>query len=94
MKTLLEEYNEKLRREYIFRPTEGNESLPQDIRDNGVIIVKSATPKNLVSKSTMFPHRNFHKYTRTSPDRQTHNQIDHISIESRWHSTLLDVRSS
>jgi len=53
---------------------------------------KTATSKNLV-KSTMFPHRNIHKYTWTSPDGQTHNQIDHVLIDRRWHSSILDVRS-
>jgi len=41
----------------------------------------------------MFPHQNFHKYTWTSPDEKTHNQIDHILIDRRWHSSKLDVRS-
>ena len=49
--------------------------------------------KKLVVKSTMFPHRNIHKYTWTSPDGKTDSQIDHILIDRIWHSSVLDVRS-
>ena len=52
-----------------------------------------ATSKNLVVKSTMFPYRNIHKHTWTSPDGKTHNQIGQILIDTRWHSSVLDVRS-
>ncbi|PNF30195.1 hypothetical protein B7P43_G08421 [Cryptotermes secundus] len=41
----------------------------------------------------MFPHRNIHKYTLTSPDMKIHNQIDHILIGRRWHSSIRDVQS-
>jgi hypothetical protein len=41
----------------------------------------------------MFPHRNVHKYTCTSPDGKTHNQTDRILIDRTWHSSILDVRS-
>ena len=54
-KSLLGDFNAKLGREDIFKPTVGNESLHQDRNDNGVRIVNFATSKNLVVKSTMFP---------------------------------------
>ena len=80
-------------RENIFKLTIGNESLHQDSNDNGVRLVNFATFKNLVVKGTVFPHRNIHKYTWTSHDRKNHNQIDHIMIDRRRHSSILDVRS-
>ena len=93
MKSVLGDFNAKVGRENIFKPTIGNESLHQDSNDNGVRITNFATSKNLAVKSTMFPHRNILKYTWTSPDGQTHNQIDHVLIDRRWHSSILDVRS-
>jgi len=43
----------------------------------------------------MFPHRDIHKYSYTwnSPDGKNHNQIDHILIDRRWHSSIPDVLS-
>jgi len=41
----------------------------------------------------MSPHLNTHKYTWTSPDGKTHNQIDHILIDRRWNSSVRDVQS-
>ena len=93
MKILLGDFNAKLGREDIFKPIIGQESLHQDSNDNGIRLVNFATPKNLVVKNTMFPHRHIHKYTWTSPDGKTHNQIDHVLIDRRWHSSVLDVRS-
>jgi hypothetical protein len=78
VKILLGEFNAKLGREDIFKPTFGNESLHEDSNENGVRVVNIATSKNLVVKSTMFPHRNIHKYIWTSPDGKNHNQIDHV----------------
>jgi len=41
----------------------------------------------------MFLLRNILKYTWTSPDGKNRNQTDHILIDRRWHSSILDVRS-
>jgi hypothetical protein len=61
--------------------------------NTGARVVNSATSKNLIVKSMMFLHHNIHKFTWTSPDGKTHNQIDHIFIDKRRHSRILDVRS-
>jgi hypothetical protein len=90
---LLENFNAKVGKEDIFKPTIGNEKLQATSKDNGDRLVIIATSKNLTVKSTMFPHRNIHKVTRTSPDGRTHNQIDHILIDRRRHSSILDVRT-
>ena len=45
MKILLGDFNAKVGRENIFKPTIGNESLHQDSNDNGVRIVNFATSK-------------------------------------------------
>jgi hypothetical protein len=93
MKILLGDFNAKVGKEVIFKPTIGNESLHEISNDNGVRLVNFATSKNLRVKSTMFPHRNIHKYTWTSPDGKNHSQIGHILIGRRRHSNVLDVRS-
>ena len=69
-----------MRIEDIIKPTTRNESIRQDTNDNGIRIVNVATHKNLIVKSMMSPHRNIHKFTWTSPDGKTHNQIDQIFI--------------
>jgi hypothetical protein len=92
MKILLGDFNEKVGREDILKPTIGNGSSHEISNDNGVRVVNFATSKNLVVQSTMFPHRSIHKYTCTSPDGKRHNQNDHILIDRRRHSSILDVR--
>ena len=88
MKIVLGDFNSKVGRENIFKPTTGNESLHQDSNDNGVRTVNFATSKNLALKSTMFLHRDIHKYTWTSPDGKTHNFLC-----QKWPSQCLNQKN-
>jgi hypothetical protein len=80
MKNLLGNFNAKLGTEDIFKPIIGNESLHEASSYIGVRVVNFATSKNLIVKNTIFPHREIHKHTWTSPDGVTRNQVDHILI--------------
>jgi endonuclease/exonuclease/phosphatase family metal-dependent hydrolase len=90
---LLGDFNKKLGRENIFKPTNWNESLHQDSTDNGVRIVNCATQNYIIIKSTMFPYQNIQNYTWTSRNEKTHNQIDRILIKRTWQSIILYVQS-
>jgi exonuclease III len=63
MKILLGYFSAKIGREDIFKPIIGNESLHEASNDNRVRVVNFATSKNLIIKSTTFPHRDSHKHT-------------------------------
>jgi hypothetical protein len=90
---LLGDFNVKVEREDILKPTIKNESSHEISNETGVRLVNFAKSKNVVVKSTMFPHHSIHKHSWTSHDGQKHNQIDHVLIHSRRHSSIHDIRS-
>jgi hypothetical protein len=79
-------------KENIFKLTAKNESSHETSNDNRVRVVNFATSKNLIVKSTMFPHYKIHKYTWTSSYGKTHNQTDHVLIDRRLQSSIPDVQ--
>jgi hypothetical protein len=93
MKIVFGEFNAKAGKENIFKPTAGNEGLCEVINDNEVRVVNCATSKNLVVKSTIFPHRKIHKHKWTFQERKKENQIDHVLADGRRHSSILAVRN-
>jgi hypothetical protein len=90
-KIMLGDLNAKCQCKNIVKPTVGKENLHEISNGNGVRLINFLTSKNLRVKSTMFPHRNIHKYTWTSPDGKTHNQMGHIPVDRRRHSNILAV---
>jgi hypothetical protein len=85
MKILMRDFNSKVGREDIFKLIIGNESLYKASNGERVRVVNFSTMKNLIVKSTTFPHSNIHKHTWTSPDGVTHTQTDHVLKDKRQH---------
>jgi len=47
----------------------------------------------MVVASILFNHKDIHKMTWRSPDGQTFSQIDHLLIDARHVSNVMDVRT-
>ena len=69
----------------------GQEGLGER-NDNGRRFCDLCLENGLIIGGSVFQHKRIHKETWTSPDGQTHNQIDHITIKKRWRRTLQDVK--
>lgn len=93
VKIIMGDLNAKIGREDVFRSTIGKESLHMESNDNGLRVIDFAISKGMSVVSTTFPHKNIHKATWRSPDGKTHNQIDHILVDIRHASDVMDVRS-
>ena len=93
IKILVGDFNAKVGREGIFGPKVGKHSLHGKTSDNGFRLVFFAAAQNMVISSTRFQHRNIHKATWQSPDFNTKNQIDHVVIDERHASSVLEVRT-
>ena len=92
-KIVLGDFNAKVGREEKYRPTIGKSSPHEITNKNGERLITFAISKNLLVKSTYFEHKDIHKYTWISPDGQTLNQIDHVLVDRRRHTNIMDVRS-
>ena len=56
-------------------------------------LIDFTAARNRVVCSTKFQHLDIHNATGMSPDRSILNQIDHIVIDGRRVSSVLDVRT-
>lgn len=93
MKVILGDLNAKVGREECYQRTIGGESLHQQCNDNGTRLVQFAAARNIVVRSTYFPRSNIYKGTWQIPGRTITNQIDHVLIEARHFSSIINIRS-
>ena len=64
-----------------------------EMNENGLRFASFCMANELVIGSTIFEHRDIHKYTWISPCGRHRNQIDHIAINMKYKTSLLDVKS-
>uniref|UniRef100_A0A1B0CNV0 Reverse transcriptase domain-containing protein n=1 Tax=Lutzomyia longipalpis TaxID=7200 RepID=A0A1B0CNV0_LUTLO len=93
VKIVLGDMNAKIGREPVHRRYTGDHSLHENSNDNGQRIINLAAAHNLVVGSTRFARKNIYKATWASPDGITFNQIDHVLIDRRHQTSLLNVRT-
>ena len=73
--------------------TIGKHPLHGGVRnDDGERFVNFCAMNYLVITSTVFPHRDIHKYTWMSPYGRHRNQIDHIAINNKFRRSMIDTR--
>ena len=73
IKIILQDFNAKVGKEYIYKPTIGNENLHNETNNNGIKMIQFAITKGLNVRSTTFPHKDIHKETQYSADGRTVN---------------------
>nr|XP_043067136.1 uncharacterized protein LOC122321357 [Drosophila bipectinata] len=81
IKILLGDFNAKVGREASLVPPSGD------------LVYMRPRVRNKVVRSTGFRHLDIHSASWLSADRLTRNQIDHVVIDARHASNILDVRS-
>jgi endonuclease/exonuclease/phosphatase family metal-dependent hydrolase len=90
---LLGDFNAKVGSEDQESAVVGKYGLHKESNDNELRLIGLANALNMVIGSTAFPHKNIHLTTRRSLDGKTTNQIDHVLIDARHNSNMMDVRS-
>jgi hypothetical protein len=94
VKIVIGDLNAQVGREEIFRPTIGRFSLHRESNENGLKLINFAASHNMVISSTLFRRKNIHKATWVSAgENGTKTQIDHVMIDSRHASDVLNVRT-
>lgn len=93
LRLILGDANAKVGKEEIWTATAGKESLHQITNDNGIRLLSFSESLNFKIMSTHFPHKEIHKETWVSPNGNVRNQIDHVLIDRRHKTSILDVHS-
>ncbi|XP_072167451.1 uncharacterized protein [Diadema setosum] len=93
VKLLIGDFNAQISKERKgLEQTIGPHGTASTHSDNGVRFISFCTTNGLSIGNTYFQHKLIHKKTWRAPGGKTLNEIDYICINSRWRSSLSDVK--
>jgi len=92
-KIVLGNFNARVGKEPVNFPTIGNYSLHSLTNYNGSQLIQMKVSQNMITGSAFHPHKDIHKSKWRLPDGTTFNQLEHLLIDRRHKSNLMDVRS-
>jgi hypothetical protein len=72
---------QSLKKNDIFKPTNGNNSLYEPSNIKVVKVINFAATKNIIVKYTLFTFCNIHTHTWNPPDGKSHFNIVHVSSD-------------
>jgi exonuclease III len=90
---LLGDFNAKIGKEHLNKSVAGRHTLHGTTSENGGKLVQLAIAHNLEISSTKFQHRRIHKGTWNVPGQDICNQMDHVLINKRRVSTIINVHT-
>ncbi|XP_058839573.1 craniofacial development protein 2-like [Topomyia yanbarensis] len=93
VKIFIGDANAQVGREDFFRPIIGKESLHSVTNDNGLRLVTFAAARGMAISSTYCARKDIRKHTWMHPNGETCNQIDHVLVDGRHFSDVIDVRT-
>jgi hypothetical protein len=93
IKVVMWDFNAKVGKKSGLAPNVEKYSLHEEMNNNGWRMIDFAITKNMAISSTLFQHKRIHRETWKLPDETTSNQIDHVMIDSRHATDILDVKS-
>uniref|UniRef100_A0A2S2P671 Craniofacial development protein 2 n=1 Tax=Schizaphis graminum TaxID=13262 RepID=A0A2S2P671_SCHGA len=94
VKIVLGDFNVKIGKEEVYRPTIGRDSLHDTSNDNGTRLINFCMTNGMVVSSTYFPRKDIHKQTWVAPNQVVKNQIDHnIMIQNRHKGCIKNIRT-
>jgi hypothetical protein len=93
IRIVIGDLNAQIGREEVYRPTIGRFSLHPDTNENGLRLINFSAAHKMVISSTCFRRKNIHKVTWVSPDSTVKTQIDHLLVDARHASDIINTRT-